>query len=255
MRKRIRALLITGLLMTGALSATQDDKGFLTFTPPEGWRTADQKALPPSVKFMVVGQGSHTFPPSINLGIENYKGTLKEYLNMIKEINHTHGADWKDLGTIKTGCGNASLSQVDAKTEWGEVRMMHTITLQDNEVYVLTCAALKDEFPKFYKDFFSSMRSLNFINDPIRALTTKAQKEEIFALREDLQKSFQTIAEKMQIDLKNSEKARDLFESQDFQLSAWIPFKEKLQKEFSEFGENWRNELLDYVRGTIIKTN
>src|SRR5687768_2437831 len=60
------------------------EKGFLTFTPPLGWRLADQKGLPSSVKIMVVGQGSHAFPPSINLGTEKYNGSLREYLNMIK---------------------------------------------------------------------------------------------------------------------------------------------------------------------------
>lgn len=237
------------------LTSQEQEKGFLTFTPPQGWRTADQKGLPPSVKIMVVGQGSHTFPPSINLGTEKYKGSLREYLNMIKDINNSSGADWKDLGSIKTQAGNASLSQVDSKTEWGEVRMMHAIMVQGGDAYVLTCAALKEEFPKFYKDFFSSMRSLNFTNDPIRSLATKAQKEEIILLRDDLQKSFRLIAEKKQINLADKKRALDLFESQDFQLSVWVPFKEKLKKDFSQFGEGWQSELLDYVKGDILKKN
>lgn len=237
------------------ICSNEQEKGFITFTPPQGWRTADQLGLPPSVKIMVVGQGSHTFPPSINLGTEKYKGTLREYLSMIKDINNSQGADWKDLGTIKTQAGNASLSQVDSKTEWGDVRMMHSIIVQDGNAYVLTCAALKEEFPKFYKDFFSSMRSLNFANDPIRSLTNKAQKEEVISLREDLQKSFKTIAEKLKVCLSDKKKALELFESQEFQLSAWVPFKEKLKKDFSEFGESWQCELLDYVKEEMLKKN
>lgn len=255
------ALIGFGLLITHPVHCTDStiaenilsEKGFLTFSPPQGWRTADKTALPPSVKIMVVGQGNHTFPPSVNLGTEKYKGTLKEYLNMIKEINHSQGADWKDLGTIKTLAGNASLSQVDSKTEWGEVRMMHTIMVRDGNAYVLTCAALKDEFPTFYKDFFSAMRSLNFANDPVRSLSTKAQKEEIISLREDLQKSFRQIAEKKQINLNDKKNALDLFESLEFQASSWTPFKEKLKKDFSEFGDNWQIELLEYVKGDLLK--
>lgn len=237
------------------ITSIEQEKEFLTFTPPQGWRTADSKALPSSVKIMVVGQGSHTFPPSINLGMENYKGTLKDYLSMIKDINHAQGADWKDLGTIKTQAGNASLSQVDSKTEWGDVRMMHAIMVYGGSAYVMTSAALKEEFPKFYKDFFSSMRSLNFAKDPIRSLKTKEQKEEIISLREDLQKSFKQKAEAKGIDLSDKKKASELFESQEFQLSSWIPFKEKLKRDFSEFGENWQTELLEYVRGDLTKRN
>lgn len=136
------------------------EPGTALFTPPEGWRIADPKALPPSVKVMVVGKGQHPFPPSMNLSTENFSGTLKQYLKRIKTINDAQGAEWKDLGSIRTEAGDASLSQVDSKTQWGDVRMMHVILLKDNTIYILTAASLKEEFPKFYKDFFSSLRSL-----------------------------------------------------------------------------------------------
>ncbi len=66
------------------------------FTPPTGWRLADSKALPPSVKVMVVGKGAHEFPPSMNLGTEKYDGTLQDYLKLIKSINDAQGSAWKD---------------------------------------------------------------------------------------------------------------------------------------------------------------
>lgn len=143
---------------------SQNAQETISFKPPEGWHLADSKALPPSVKIMVVGRGSNLFPPSINLGTENYKGTLKQYLQVIKAINESHGSEWKDLGSIQTKAGSASLSQVDTRTEWGEVRMMHVVLIKDDQVYILTAAALKEEFSKFYKDFFNSMRSLSFNN-------------------------------------------------------------------------------------------
>lgn len=134
----------------------------VTFTPPPGWRFADADKLPPSVKLMVVGESQHSFPPSINIGTEPFNGTLKEYLKVIKSINQSKGVDWKDLGMIRTEAGNASLSQLDTKTEWGSVRMMHVILVKDKIVSILTVAALKEEFPQFYNDFFSSMRSLRW---------------------------------------------------------------------------------------------
>lgn len=243
------------MLGSAGQSDSAKEKGFLTFSPPQGWRMADQKDLPKSVKLMVVGQGSYTFPPSINLGTEKFQGTLREYLGMIKEINNAQGAEWKDLGTIKTMAGNASLSQVDSKTEWGDVRMMHAVMVRDGNAYILTCAALKEEFSKFYKDFFSSMRSLNFTNDPIRTLTGKEQREEMISLREDLQKSFKQLADKNQIDLRKKEQALKLFESPEFQQTVWDPFKEKLKKDFAEYGTEWQNELLLYVREDLTQKN
>ena len=132
------------------------------FTPPSGWRTADRNGLPKHVNVMVVGKGSHEFPPSISLGTEIYPGTLKQYLKRVKEINTGKGNEWKDLGTIRTEAGNASLSQVDTRTQWGDVRMMHVMLYRDGTVYILTASSLKDEFSKYYKEFFNALRSLHF---------------------------------------------------------------------------------------------
>ncbi len=130
-----------------------------TFAPPEGWRAADLKTLPSSVKFMVVGTGTREVPPSINLGFETYNGDLKSYLKIVKDINSAQGDNWKDLGSVETAGGPASLSQVDVKTEWGVIRQMHLIYLDQGVIYILTAAALRDEFPKFYNDFFKALRS------------------------------------------------------------------------------------------------
>jgi hypothetical protein len=132
------------------------------FIPPTGWRYSDTKSLPERVHVMVVGKGSREYPPSINLGTEPFKGTLKEYLKIVKALNDAQGAEWKDLGTILTDAGEASLSQLDSKSEWGDVRMMHVILIRDGMVYILTAASLKEEFPRYYQDFFRSMRSLSF---------------------------------------------------------------------------------------------
>ncbi len=141
------------------------EKEEIQFTPPSGWRFAEATTLPKSVKIMVVGQGQSQFPPSMNLGTEEFAGTLKDYLKTIKSVNDLRHADWKDLGTIRTEAGNASLSQVDMKTQWGDVRLMHVILMHDGMAYILTAAALKDEFPTYYKEFFKAMTSLKITKD------------------------------------------------------------------------------------------
>lgn len=143
----------------------KNEEGMISFTPPSGWHLAESNLLPAHVRAMVVGNGPSTFPPSMNLSWEPYKGTLKQYLKIIKNMNEAQGYEWKDLGTIKTEAGNGSLSQVDTKTQWGDVRLMHVILLKEGNIYILTASALKNEFSLFYKDFFTSMRSLKIIND------------------------------------------------------------------------------------------
>ncbi|HEV8051586.1 MAG TPA: hypothetical protein VGP47_03760 [Parachlamydiaceae bacterium] len=134
----------------------------IQFIPPAGWRIADETALLKHVKLMVVGKGSNEFPPSISLALEPYSGTLKQYLKIVKELNASKGNEWKDLGSIRTEAGNASFTQTESKSQWGEIKMMHVMLKKDGNIYILTAAALRDEFPKFYKEIFASLRSLHF---------------------------------------------------------------------------------------------
>lgn len=142
--------------------ASQTEQTTILFDPPAGWRMADMKAFPPSVKVMIVGKGEHALPPSISLGTEHFEGTLEEYMKLVKSINENQNREWKDLGSIRTQAGDGRLIQVDNKTEWGTIRLMQVLLIKDGNVYIMTSAALKEEFSKFYKDFFNSMRSLRF---------------------------------------------------------------------------------------------
>jgi hypothetical protein len=140
---------------------------------------ADPKILPERVKLMVVGQGPSAFPPSMNLSLEPYSGSLKQYLKSVKNTNMAQGYQWKDLGTIRTEAGNASLSQVDTKSEWGSVRLMHVILLKNGVIYILTASALQDEFSQFYKDFFNSMRSLRVAKEAFEMIVNTQQRTQL----------------------------------------------------------------------------
>ena len=141
---------------------SRENEVIATFIPPKGWHLANKEALQrvPSVKVMVVGKSTQAFPPSINLSTESFKGSLKEYLKIVKAMNDSKGYEWKNLGMIETQSGPANLSQVDTQSQWGIVRMMHVILIKDEKVYILTASALKDEFSNFYKEFFDSLKSL-----------------------------------------------------------------------------------------------
>lgn len=136
------------------------------FTPPPGWRFADVSNQLNKVRTMVVGTGKREVQPSMNLMVDSYPGTKKEFLKFAKALCETKGEHWKDLGTIQTEAGNASLLQVQSKTEWGDLQMLQVVLLKEGKVYILTAAALKEEFPQFYSDFFRSLRTLRIEPKP-----------------------------------------------------------------------------------------
>ncbi len=208
--------------------AEEEEKGIVSFTPPTGWMLADAAALPPRVKVMVIGKGASNFPPSLNLSCEPYKGSLKEYLKIVKNMNVGKGYEWKDLGTIQTQAGMGSLSQVDTKTQWGDVRFMHVILIKNDQVYILTASALKNEFSSFYQDFFDAMRSLKIIKDVYEMITHPQQRAQLKIATEKLQTQWHAL-----LILKQKEKPtiawkeiqESTYNSEDFQNSVWNLFK------------------------------
>jgi hypothetical protein len=214
---------------------SMNEPGAIMFTPPKDWRYADTTQLGKAVKIMVVGKGSAHFPPSINLATETYQGTLKDYLKIMKAINDKEGAAWKDLGTIKTSAGNGSLSQVDLKNQWGEVREMHVVIKKKNTIYILTSAALREDFAKHYKDFFDAMRSLK-INKEFEEMVSSP------SLREELLKKIAALKIAAQ---------GTSFTSEEFQTNEWIPFEKFLNERFSSQGKKWINYVKDRTKSEI----
>lgn len=233
-----------------------EEPGALLFTPPEGWGAADPNILSPRVKVMVVGKGKTEYPPSIHLGMEPYKGTVKEYLKMIRVINDSQGDEFKDLGKIRTQAGDASLCQVDMRTEWGTVRLMHVILKKNEQLYVLTAAAKKDEFPQFYRDFFQSMRSLRFNKDVMEMVTSPKRKRDLQKACDELSKGWRTLCTSTERPshgpLSKEEFYRKLFESPEFQSKYWVPFKDVMKKQFGDLGENWRQHFLAKMEQDLI---
>jgi hypothetical protein len=236
-------------------STEQKDEGVVVFTPPTGWYLADSSALPPTVKLMVIGKGKHPFPPSINLATQPYKSTLKQYLKTVKAINESQGTEWKDLGTIRTEAGNASLSQVDRKTEWGEERLMHVILLKNDYIYILTASALKDEFPQFYKDFFAAMRSLRVNKDVFEMVSSPQRRSQLKSAYANLQDQWKTmLAQQSKEHSETSQNAlKDaVFDGQQFQTTAWLPFKEMISQKFADMGPEWQSFILKKMENDLF---
>lgn len=227
------------------------------FTPPSGWRLADTNALPSSVKVMVIGKGKSPFPPSMNLAMQPYKKSLQQYLKTVKAINASQDAEWKDLGSIQTEAGPASLSQVDRKTEWGEERMMHVILLKNEQIYILTASALKEEFPQFYKDFFAAMKSLRLSKDIFDLIPNTQRRAQLKKAYDNVQSQWLVLLKQQQAsqpnqsleDIKNK-----LFESESFQNTVWTPFKTMLEQQFSDMGPQWQSFMMEKTEDNLFST-
>lgn len=235
-----------------------EDDSIVLITPPEGWGMAPQDNLPGSVRFMVVGKGSQPLPPSMNLSAEPFKGTLKQYLKIVKGMNEAQGYEWKDLGMISTEAGPASLSQVDTKSEWGEIRMMHVITVQNGFVYILTSAALKDEFSKFYKTFFEAMKTLRINKDIFEMVNNPQKKTELKSSYDTILKQWKNLLaqKKHENPTIPMEKLKDqVFESEQFQTKTWKSFKEIINQKFSDMGKPWQEFVVSKVANDLFDAN
>lgn len=232
--------------LTDAAEKKENDAVVL-FTPPAGWGMGDQKALPKTVKVLVVGKAISGFPPTMNLATEPYTGTLKQYLKTIKNINDSQGYEWKDLGTIKTEAGIASLSQVDTRNNYGIIRQMHVVLLKNGHVYILTAAALKDEFPKFYKEFFDAFHSLRVNQSIYDMLSSPEGKKKLQEGIEQVDNQWRLLITQKQQASPNAPIANlkeEIFSSEDFQKKTWKPFKELIQREYKEMGQEWQNFVI-----------
>lgn len=227
--------------------------GAALFTPPPNWQVADSSILPETVLVMVVGKSTSAFPPSINLGAEHFSGTVKQYLKRVKELNQAQGFEWKDLGSIKTEAGDVSLSQVDRKNEWGEIRMMHLITKKNDTIYILTAASLKEEFPRYYNDFFSVFRSFRFNKTAHEMVTDKVQRVRIEKDEVALKTLWKAVyAENKAKDptLTPQQLNEQTFNSKKFE-EMWNRFKSMLENNYSNMGVDWRNALLGETHSVL----
>ena len=225
------------------------------FTPPPGWMIADPSALSGRVRMMIVGKAPSNFPPSLNLTSEPYQGTLKQYLKIVKNINDAKGYEWKDLGTIKTDAGIASLSQVDTKSQWGTVRQMHVIIIKNGTVYLLTAAALKEEFSIFYKEFFAAMRSLKITHDLYELIPDSKERIQLKNAVAQLKKEWETLViqnkkENPQLPLHNIEE--NVFQNDPFQKTIWKPFTETLKQTTKSLGEEWQTLFLNNLENQLF---
>lgn len=207
------------------------------FIPPKGWEIADPKMLAPSVRICFLGKNSKGLPPTINLATESVDVTLDAY---VEEVRKIHRADpncrWRDLGKFTALMGSGRLMELEIPTELGPARMVQLVVIKDKVAYILTAAALKEEFSKHYKTFDVVLHSLQSTSNLVEAYPSKELKN-LVSLQQ------RVLLVKKQID--------ELFQKRESFLDFeqfWKPFENKIINDFTEMGPYWQILLLSELR-------
>jgi hypothetical protein len=243
---KIRLLLLGFLLSLPMLCSALEPKSpaYSFFMPPKNWLMADPKTLPPRVKISFLSKISSGYCPSINLATEKVKLSLKEYLQAIKKI---HEADpesrWREIGKIRTQAGVAALTEFDTQCEWGPVRLIQMILIQDNTAYILTGSALKEEFSKHYADFEIAFRSFHVTGDLFSVIPDTSRKAALQEQCKNLQEAFRKQPSELTWE--------EVFASDTFQKEHWMPFQSKVIANFSDLGAPWQVEMLQFAKETF----
>lgn len=218
------------------------EPGSSFFIPPESWEVVDPALVPKNIRLLVKSPEKNKYPPSINLASDRVNCDLKTYLKKVKAVNEADGIAWKDLGTIDTLAGKASLSQIDMDSSWGPVRMMHTILIQDGQASILTCAALKKDFPKLYDTFFGAMKSLRINAGWVEQVPSREKQERLSGACGALKEACQALCQNRELPIDK------VFESGEFQEKHWKPFSHSLEEEFADMDPCWHEGIRHYAR-------
>lgn len=148
------------------------------FHPPEGWECAFPENLSSCVQIGFLGKGSGQFRPSLNLATEEVDVGLRQYIKAVKEIHTAEpGTGWRDLGAFKSLAGKGRLTEISTSSPMGDVKMLQMIVVLKKTAYIMTGAALKDDFLRLQEVFLKAFQSLSLEKNLFSPLTAKKQAE------------------------------------------------------------------------------
>jgi hypothetical protein len=212
------------LILCTGITLSAEEASFCFFLPPQGWEITDPTTLSPRVKIAFVKPKNQGFFPSMNLSVEKTSVSLSEYLKAVKAIHEQdRNNHWRALGKVHTATGLAQLTEIDTTSEWGPVRMLQLILLKEGHAYVLTAAALKKEFSKFYKEIQTAFRSLTLTTNLLSCIPLLEKQEGLKQKQESL---------------------FGVAKEEHFQEKYWPSFQQEVLTQFAEMGAYWQVLLL-----------
>ncbi|HEX4840431.1 MAG TPA: hypothetical protein VFU89_08330 [Rhabdochlamydiaceae bacterium] len=217
------------------------------FIPPKGWQFADQSKLSHRIKICFLGKTSNNLQPSVNLATEKVNISLKAYIEIVRsDCAKDPNCVWRDLGKYHTPLGEGRLTEREMKTKWGLARQVQLIVIKDNQAYILTAGALKEEFSSHYQDFEAVLKSLTITDD----LTSPIMPLEKRAL---LQSKIKTLEADFDAAMTKAETVEKAFNTVDFQKETWEPFHQMIINDFTEMGPYWQILLLRDIQYQLLK--
>jgi hypothetical protein len=231
--------------------------GLVLFTPPSGWAFADPKTYQhlPRIRMMIFKEGgSGTVMPSINIASQPFKGTLKDYIKIIKSRVAAEGSDYKDLGTLRTDAGLAALCQIDQTTNNGVSRRMCAVLLKNDEIFLISAAASKDKFNLYYKDFFNAFRSVKIGKDVIDIIPQSHKRATLTKAIDDIHAQWKLFVQNYQQqhpEIARTDLKQKAFESDSFQNEYWTSFKNLLHNQFTDMPSLWETLVLQKITNEL----
>jgi len=151
------------------------------FSPPPNWEYIILPETPPCIKATFVGESSSPLKPSINIAQENISISEEAYLKAVKAIHDEEpNTKWKKTGKITTQVGIATLAEIDSKNSLGDLKMIQMILIKDKVAYIITGAAVKEDFPKIVQQLLQSCRSFHFEEKRMKPIPNNMEKSKAF---------------------------------------------------------------------------
>lgn len=224
---------------------------FYYFIPPAKWDIVDPTKLKPMIKIAFVEKSGKNFKPSLNLGIQPAKVSLSEYVAAAKKQHLAlRSKKWTELGVVHTKAGLAHLSQIDEKSQVGDIRSMQCIIVQEGLAYVLTAVALKEDFPNYHNDFIQAFESFSIHTTTASSLGSLELRERYSAKVESLLKEWSLFLASFKL----TETPSKAFEDKRFRRGLWKDFEKFLSKDFKDKGLAWQVMASKEVKDLLLES-
>lgn len=204
------------------------------FIPPDGWDCVQPPKPDRFFQIAFIGKGQSDFRPSLNLAIEEIDVPLKEYLKAVRKIHETEmKVEWRDLGAFTFNSGKGRLAEITTPSPIGAIKMLQGILVQGRYAYILTGAALKEEFSTWQKPLLNALHSLAVVPDLFSAIADTS-------LRSSLQKTFY---------------AFDHLSTDEERRTEWSKLQKTIVSDFAPMGAHWQFLILKEGHQRIFSEN
>lgn len=213
------------------------------FIPPIDWEMVDPHSLSPHVKVAFLKKEGKKFFPSINLSVEETNVSLGAYLKAVKSIHERDRKNhWRALGKMKTPAGLAQLTEIDSHSDLGAIRILQLILIKDQRAYILTAAALREEFSQYYQTFQAAFRSLTLSQDLLSCIPQAERREALKTAQSSLLSQWTTHI---------TESTPSLPFEEPFNQQNWLPFQTQVVNNFADMGAYWQKLFLEATQKKI----